>query len=112
MLSARRAIGPVGFSRRWQDAKAFYATVALAILVGMILNFTPIDPIKALYWSAVLNGVVAAPVMVAMMLISRRSDIFGAFVIGWPLMTLGWVTTALMGVAAAGMIASVGRMKM
>ena len=55
---------PVGFSRRWQDAKAFYATVGLAMLVGIILNYTHIDPIKALFWSAVLNGVVAAPVMV------------------------------------------------
>ena len=67
--SAAYAIGearkwPVGLARQPMEAKAFYATVALATLVGMILNFTPMNPIKALYWSAVINGVVAVPVMV------------------------------------------------
>src|SRR4051812_28802579 len=85
--SAAYAIGearrwPVGFSRRWQEAKAFYGTVALATLVGMILNFTDINPIKALYWSAVINGVVAVPVMATMMLIAARGDILGPFAIG------------------------------
>ncbi|MDB5642456.1 MAG: iron transporter [Hyphomicrobiales bacterium] len=99
--SAAYALGearqwPVGFSRKWQEAKAFYATVALATLVGMVLNFTNIDPIKALYWSAVINGVSAAPVLVAMMLIARRRDIMGEFTIGKALTWLGWGATLLM----------------
>jgi NRAMP (natural resistance-associated macrophage protein)-like metal ion transporter len=72
---------PTGFSRNWQEAKAFYATVALATLVGMVMNFSGLDPIKALYWSAVLNGIVAVPVMVMMMMMAARSDIMGRFVV-------------------------------
>jgi NRAMP (natural resistance-associated macrophage protein)-like metal ion transporter len=109
--SAAYALGearkwPVGFSRKWQEAKAFYGTVALATLVGMVLNFTEIDPIKALYWSAVINGVAAVPVLVAMMLIGRRRDIMGQFPIGPALTFLGWVTAILMGIAALAMIAT------
>ena len=75
--SAAYAIGearkwPVGLARQPMEARAFYATVALATLVGMILNFTPVNPIQALYWSAVTNGVVAVPVMIVMMLMSAE----------------------------------------
>jgi Mn2+/Fe2+ NRAMP family transporter len=50
-----------GLDHRPKEAKAFYATIAVATLGGVALNFTPIDPVKALYWSAVVNGVLAAP---------------------------------------------------
>jgi Mn2+/Fe2+ NRAMP family transporter len=107
--SAAYALGearkwPVGFSRKWQEAKAFYATVALATLVGMVINFTEIDPIKALYWSAVINGVSAAPVLVAMMLIARRRDIMHGFVIGKALTTLGWAATLVMAATILAMV--------
>jgi Mn2+/Fe2+ NRAMP family transporter len=109
--SAAYALGearkwPVGFSRKWQEAKAFYGTVALATLVGMILNFTEIDPIKALYWSAVINGVTAVPILVTMMLMGRRRDILGPFIIGTGLTGLGWLTTGMMGLAALAMLLS------
>ena len=106
--SAAYAIGearrwPIGFSRRWQEAKAFYGTVALATLVGMIMNFTGINSIKALFWSAVLNGVIAVPVMVAMMLMASRPDIMGKFAVrGW-LRGLGWLSTGVMALAVVGM---------
>src|SRR5260370_31779248 len=58
----------IGLSRRPLDAKAFYGTIAVATLIGVLINFIDIDPIKALFWSAVLNGVVAVPLMVVMML--------------------------------------------
>ncbi|MGO4572477.1 NRAMP family divalent metal transporter [Microvirga sp. 2TAF3] len=109
--SAAYAIGearrwPIGFSRRWQEAKAFYGTVALATLVGMIINFTDINPIKALFWSAVLNGVIAVPVMVTMMLMAARPDIMGKFAVrGW-LWKLGWISTAVMALAVIGMFAT------
>lgn len=109
--SAAYAVGearrwPTGFSRRWQEAKAFYGTVAFATLVGMAMNFTSVNPIKALYWSAVINGVVAVPMMVMMMLMTRRPDITGRFTIrGW-LFWLGWAATAVMAAAALGMIAT------
>lgn len=107
--SAAYAVGearkwPVGFSRRPQEAKAFYGTIALATLVGMAMSLTEINPIKALYWAAVLNGVVAVPVMVVMMLITSRSDIMGRFPVqGW-LRALGWVSTAVMALAVAAML--------
>ncbi len=106
--SAAYALGearkwPVGFSRKWQEAKAFYGTVALATLVGMILNFTEIDPMQALYWSAVINGIAAVPVLVAMLLIGRRNDILGDFTIGPILTLLGWATAGLMGLIILGM---------
>jgi Mn2+/Fe2+ NRAMP family transporter len=107
--SAAYALGearkwPVGFSRRWQEAKAFYGTVAVATLVGMIMNFTAINPIKALYWSAVINGIVAVPVMLMLMLITARKDIMGRFVVtGW-LRGVGCVATGLMALAVIAML--------
>jgi Mn2+/Fe2+ NRAMP family transporter len=82
--SAAYAVGearkwPVGLARRPLQAKAFYATVALATLIGALINFSLINPIKALYWSAVLNGIVAVPVMAMMMLISVNPTIMGKF---------------------------------
>ncbi len=99
--SAAYAVGearqwPTGLKRRPKEAQAFYATLVIATLVGMILNFVPIDPIKALFWSAVLNGVAAVPVMVIIMLVSARKDIMGNFIVqGW-LKWLGWTATLLM----------------
>jgi Mn2+/Fe2+ NRAMP family transporter len=95
---------PVGFTRKMQEAKAFYATIAVATLIGMIINFTSINPIKALYWSAVLNGVVAVPVMFVMMKIVCRPDIMGKFAAkGW-LRALGWIATGVMLVISVGMV--------
>lgn len=106
--SAAYALGealqwPVGLARRPMQAKAFYATIAAATLVGMLLDFTPIDPIKALFWTAVINGVVAVPVMAIMMLLSQRGEVMGGFVVRGPLKWLGWFATVLMGAAAVAM---------
>ena len=107
--SAAYAIGearkwPVGLARQPMEARAFYATVIVATVLGVVMNFTPLDPIKALYWSAVVNGVVAVPVMAAMMTLASRPGVMGRFAIGLRLKTLGWVATIAMGVAAAAMI--------
>jgi NRAMP (natural resistance-associated macrophage protein)-like metal ion transporter len=109
--SAAYAIGeardwPVGFSRKVQEAKAFYAGIALATFVGMIINFGSIDAIKALYWSAVLNGLVAIPVLIVMMRIVSRPDIMGAFVAGKGLRLVGWLATAVMLAVGVSMIIS------
>ncbi|MCK8787700.1 divalent metal cation transporter [Roseomonas sp. NAR14] len=109
--SAAYAVGealewPTGFSRRWREARAFYATVAVATLAGMAMNFAGIDPIRALYGSAVLNGVIAVPVMAVMMLMASRRDVMGEFAVtGW-LRGLGWLATLLMGLATLGMLAT------
>ncbi|MBB6251115.1 NRAMP family divalent metal transporter [Nitrospirillum iridis] len=109
--SAAYAVGElfswhVGLARLWSRAKAFYAVVAAATAVGVGLNFTAIDPVKALYWSAVLNGVVAVPVMVAIMNLSMRADIMGRFTLPRPLQVLGWAATVVMAVTVAAMMAA------
>jgi Mn2+/Fe2+ NRAMP family transporter len=95
---------PVGLEREPLAAKAFYATIAIATLIGASLNFTPISPVKALYWSAVVNGVVAVPVMAVMMLMTARSDVMGQITVPRVMRLIGWVATAVMAAAAAVMI--------
>jgi NRAMP (natural resistance-associated macrophage protein)-like metal ion transporter len=107
--SAAYAIGearswPTGLGRRPKEAQAFYATLVVATLIGMIINFAPIDPIKALYWSAVINGVVAVPVMVIMLLLASRRDIMGRFAVTGLLRILGWAAAAVMAVVVVAML--------
>jgi Mn2+/Fe2+ NRAMP family transporter len=96
---------------RWQNSlearpsanKKFYGIIATSTLLGVALCFAPVDPIKALYWSAVINGVISVPIMVIMMLMAARADIMGRFVISRRLKILGWICTAVMAVAVAAM---------
>jgi NRAMP (natural resistance-associated macrophage protein)-like metal ion transporter len=87
----------VGLARRPFHAKAFYAAIAMATAIGVGLNFTTIDPVKALYWSAVLNGVVAVPVMSVMMHLSMRPNIMAGFTLPRSLQAVGWIATVAMG---------------
>jgi NRAMP (natural resistance-associated macrophage protein)-like metal ion transporter len=91
---------PVGLGRKPKQAKGFYATLAIATMLGVALNFSPINPIKALYWSAVINGVVAVPIMIAMMHMTGNPKIMGKFPIHDGLRWIGWMATAVMAVAA------------
>jgi NRAMP (natural resistance-associated macrophage protein)-like metal ion transporter len=97
---------PVGLAREPREAAAFYASLAVATVLGIVLNFTPIDPIKALYWSAVINGVVAVPVMVILMLMTAESRIMGDFTVKGPLRIMGWLATIAMAASVAGMAAT------
>jgi Mn2+/Fe2+ NRAMP family transporter len=72
---------PVGLSRKPREAVAFYTVLAMSVGLGMALNLTAIDPIKALYWSAVINGVLAAPVVTIMMLTVRCKSVMGDLVV-------------------------------
>jgi NRAMP (natural resistance-associated macrophage protein)-like metal ion transporter len=94
----------VGLARLPLRAKAFYATIAVGMVLGVALNFSPIDPIRALYWSAVLNGVVAVPVMVTMMLLTRRRSIMAGFTLPLFLQIMGWLATATMAVTVVAMV--------
>jgi Mn2+/Fe2+ NRAMP family transporter len=97
---------PVGLSRKPKHAKAFYATLSMACILGMGILFTPVNPISALYWSAVINGVVAVPVMTIMMLMTANEQVMGKFrVTGW-LRWLGWMSTAAVTVSVLGMVAT------
>src|SRR6267378_383852 len=87
---------PVGLARKPKEAAAFYAVLALSAGIGIALNFTRVNPISALYWSAVINGVLAIPVMLMLMFLARRKDVMGRFVIGGSLYWLGWLSTSAM----------------
>ena len=106
--SAAYAIGealrwPVGLDCKPRRAKAFYGTIVAATAIGALMNFTHFNPIKALFWTAVINGVVAVPVMAVMMLMTTRKDIMGRFTIGPVLKVLGWLATAVMAAAVLAM---------
>jgi len=95
-----------GLDKKLHEAKEFYGIIALATVGGVLLNFAPIDPIKALFWSAVINGVIALPIMVVMMLLGSNARVMGRFVIGKRLRWLGWLATLIMAVAVAAMFAT------
>jgi Mn2+/Fe2+ NRAMP family transporter len=94
----------LGLARLPKEAVAFYLTLALAMLIGIGINFTPINPISALYWSAVINGVVAVPIMILLMLMTVRRRVMGEFTIGVGLKTLGWAATLAMLGSVVGMV--------
>jgi NRAMP (natural resistance-associated macrophage protein)-like metal ion transporter len=106
--SAAYAVGEarrwtVGLARKPQRAMAFYAVIVIATMAGTLLNFTPLNPIKALYWSAVINGIVAVPVTMVMMSMSARVEVMGKFTITGGLRWLGWATTIAMGMCVVAM---------
>ena len=95
---------PVGLDRKPGQATAFYGTILAATGIGAIINFSPmIDPIEALLWAAVINGVVAVPVMIVMMLMASKRSIMDVFTITRGMARLGWAATILMGVAVVAM---------
>ena len=113
--SAAYAVGealqwPTGLDRKPLHAKGFYAVITVATLMGLAFNFplvqrtTHLTPIKALFWSAVINGVTAVPIMVLMMLMSSNPRVMGKFASGSKLLrTVGWLATAAMAAASVGM---------
>jgi len=98
----------VGLARKFRRARAFYGAIIVAGLIGGLLNFVHIDPIKALFWSAVINGVAAVPIMGMIMHLASERKAMGNFTIGPGLKTIGWVATAVMAAAAVGMFATMG----
>lgn len=97
---------PIGLARKPRAAKAFYGTIAIATLLGMIFNLLPIDPIKALFWTAVLNGVVAVPIMILTMIMASQKRVMGRFVLPWPLVAIGWLATMVMTLVAIALFAT------
>ncbi len=93
-----------GLENTAAQAKRFYGIIAMSTLVGILLGFTSVDPIKALYWSAVINGVISVPIMAVMMLMASRHAIMGPFTIRARLKWLGWGATVAMGTAVLAML--------
>ncbi len=100
---------PTGLERKPLEAKGFYAILALATLIGLAINFTPINPIDALFWSAVFNGVVAPPVMIMMMLMATNPKVMKRFTVSRRLRIMGWLATAVMCIATFGLFATWGK---
>lgn len=91
---------PEGLDRRFREAQAFYITIALATGGGVLLNLAPIDEVKALYWSAVVNGMLAPPLMAVIMLLATNRRVMGELTLPAPLAIAGWIATAVMALAA------------
>lgn len=85
-------------------AKAFYAVIALGILLGLAIDWSPVSPMKALFWSAVINGVAAVPALVGLMIVVSKRSIMGEFVASPALRFFGWLATAVMAAAAVAMV--------
>lgn len=89
-----------GLDRKWKEAKAFYVVILVATLGGAALNMLAIDPMKTLYWAAVVNGMLAPPLMVILMLMGRNHAVMGNLVISKRLEAVGWLATAVMSAVA------------
>jgi NRAMP (natural resistance-associated macrophage protein)-like metal ion transporter len=91
-----------GLDRRFVDARNFYATIAVATFAGVGLNFMGLDPVKALYWSAVVNGILAAPLMAVMMVVAVNPRVMGRLTLSRGMIVGGWLATAVMFAATIG----------
>lgn len=102
----------VGESRGWQcgldfkpwEAIGFYSVIGVATVLGLAIDYSGLDPMKALFWSAVVNGVIAVPIMVALMIVAGKHRQMGKFVISRPVAVFGWLTTLVMSAAAVAML--------
>ncbi|HLJ06087.1 MAG TPA: divalent metal cation transporter, partial [Acetobacteraceae bacterium] len=94
-----------GLDRQPLDAKAFYGTIAVSTLIGIFINFVGLDPIKALFWSAVINGMVAGPLIAAMTVVASLRSVMGTLVLPTWLRVLGWATALLMVAGTVGLVA-------
>jgi NRAMP (natural resistance-associated macrophage protein)-like metal ion transporter len=98
----------IGLGLKLMEARGFYSILIAATSIGVALNFAGIDPVRALIWSAVVNGVISVPIMAVMMLMASRPDIMGRFTVKRRLKFLGWLATAVMALAVAAMLVTLG----
>jgi Mn2+/Fe2+ NRAMP family transporter len=92
-----------GLEREANDARGFYGVIAVSVLAGLGIQYLPISPMKALFWSAVINGVVAVPLMAVIILLVSKKSVMGEYVASRPIVILGWIATLVMGAAAVRM---------
>lgn len=93
-----------GLEYQPHQAAGFYAIIVAATFIGMFIDWSPIDPMRALFWSAVLNGLAAVPLMIAMMILVSRHKVMGRFTANRTLLILGWAATLVMTLASAAML--------
>ena len=109
--SAAYAVGEslhwrTGLERKPSRAKRFYGVIAASTLAGVVLNFAGVNPVKALFWTAVLNGVIAVPMLFVIIRMASRSEVMGEFVLSPRLKATSWLTAAVMTLCVVGMIAT------
>ncbi|MDQ2929447.1 MAG: divalent metal cation transporter [Gemmatimonadota bacterium] len=109
--SAAYAVAEAAAWRRGMDAKPhqarnFYIVIAASMLIGVALTFSPIDPIRLLLWSAVINGILAPPLIIIVLMICNNSKVMGSFRNGWTLNTLGGLAALIMSGSAVALVAS------
>jgi Mn2+/Fe2+ NRAMP family transporter len=92
-----------GLERKATDARGFYGIIAVSVLAALAMQYLPISPMKALFWSAVINGIVAVPLIAVIILLVSKRSVMGAFTASRPIVILGWLATAVMGAAAVWM---------
>jgi len=92
-----------GLERDTRDARGFYGVIAVSVLAALALQYSPISPMKALFWSAVINGVVAVPMLVVLILLVSKKSVMGKFTASRRIVVLGWITAGIMGAAAIRM---------
>ena len=93
-----------GLERKVRDARGFYAVIIISVLCALGIQYSPISPMKALFWSAVINGVVAVPLMAVIIILASKKSVMGDFTASRPIVILAWVATGIMAVAALGML--------
>ena len=93
-----------GLDQRLVEARGFFSVIAFGTVVGTLVDFTPLDPIKALIWSAIVNGVIAVPIMAVMMWLGMRKDILGDHTLTRAHQVMGWCATAVMALAVVAML--------
>jgi Mn2+/Fe2+ NRAMP family transporter len=92
-----------GLERKATDARGFYGVIAASVLAALVIQYSPISPMKALFWSAVINGVVAVPLMVVIIVLVSKKSVMGPYTVGRAFAILGWIATGIMGLAAVRM---------
>jgi Mn2+/Fe2+ NRAMP family transporter len=92
-----------GLERRARDARGFYGVIAVSVLAALVIQYSPISSMRALFWSAVINGVVAVPLMVVIVLVVSKKSVMGSFTATRPIIALGWVASIVMGAATVRM---------
>jgi NRAMP (natural resistance-associated macrophage protein)-like metal ion transporter len=97
---------PIGLGLTLAEARGFYGILAAATLIGMVIDFTEVDPINALLWAAIVNGVIAVPIMAVMMMLAVKPAVMGEFAVSRRLSVLGWFATAVMATAVVAMFAT------
>jgi Mn2+/Fe2+ NRAMP family transporter len=93
-----------GLERKVQDARGFYGIIAVSVLAALVIQYSPIDPMKALFWSAVINGVVAVPLMAVIIVLVSKKSVMGVYTAHPAIIVIGWIATVIMAFAALAML--------